>query len=163
MGMFPTGATPMIRTPQNLLETFGAGPSLPPMLGAMLSGILKPNASSVAPGQQPTTITVAPAMMPIGLDGAPIPGAIPLPPRQQVSKVGSGTNDPSDRDRELHRRKRGKDFGTKHQERYYCDIYGCNKSYSRHRDVRRHKARAVIIFIFFIVRITSKFIIIFKF
>ena len=39
------------------------------------------------------------------------------------------------------RRKRGKEFGTKNQERYYCDIAGCNKSYSRHRDVRRHKEK----------------------
>ena len=79
-----------------------------------------------------------------------VQSVVPVPPRQtpestqtQISKssLPPHLNNLFGTLQDSFRRKRGKEFGTKNQERYYCDIAGCNKSYSRHRDVRRHKEK----------------------
>ena len=77
-----------------------------------------------------------------------VQSVVPVPPRQTdstqtvpKSPLPPHLNNLFVTLQDSYRRKRGKEFGTKNQERYYCDIAGCNKSYSRHRDVRRHKEK----------------------
>ena len=79
-----------------------------------------------------------------------VQSVVPVPPRQTPDSTQTKTpksalpphlNNLFGTLQDSFRRKRGKEFGTKNQERYYCDIAGCNKSYSRHRDVRRHKEK----------------------